>query len=45
MGNIFSLILDSPQKIKESIFLNGKFFKLSKMVSCGENMLILNSRV
>jgi len=45
MGNIFSFILDPPQKTKESIFLNDKFYTLSKMVYRDENMLVINSRI
>ena len=45
MGNIFSFILDPPQKSVESIFLDDDVVTLSKTIYRGENHLVFNSRV
>jgi hypothetical protein len=45
MGNIFSFILDPPQKSVESIFLDDDVVTLSKTIYRGENYLVFNSRV
>jgi hypothetical protein len=45
MGDIFSFILDPPQKSVESIFLDDDVVTLSKTIYRGENYLVLNSRV
>jgi hypothetical protein len=45
MGNIFSFILDPPQKCVESIFIDDEVITMSKTIYRGENYLVLNSRV
>jgi hypothetical protein len=45
MGNILSIILDSPEKTKENIFLTDETIKLSKMVYRGQNVLVIESLI
>lgn len=45
MGNILSVILDTPNKSRGVIFLKDNSITLSKMVYRGENMLIIESDI
>lgn len=45
MGNILSVILDTPNKTRGLIFLKDNSITLSKMVYRGENTLIIESEV
>jgi hypothetical protein len=45
MGNILSIILDTPEKTKENIFLTDETIKLSKMVYRGHNVLVIESLI
>ena len=44
MGHILSYILDVPQKYKRTIFLETEFYKISSMMYCGENVLVIESK-
>jgi len=44
MGQILSYILDVPQKYKCTIFLETEFYKISSMMYCGENVLVIESK-
>lgn len=45
MGHILSFILDQTAKYKRIVFLETDIFKLSSMVYCGENVLVMESKI
>lgn len=44
MGNIFSFILDQPQKYKRKLFLETEIVSLPSMVYQGKTMLVNESK-
>ncbi|XP_016655965.2 uncharacterized protein LOC107882302 [Acyrthosiphon pisum] len=44
MGHILSFILDQPQKYRRVTFFETDLFKLSSMVYCNENVLVVESK-
>jgi len=45
MGNILSIILDTPVKSKERLFLKDETISMSKVIYRGDNMLVIESNL